>query len=43
VGAADPITFILVPVVLTAVALSATIIPAVRAVRIDPMVALKSE
>lgn len=43
VRAADPVTFILVPLVLTAVALSATIIPAVRAVRIDPMVALKSE
>jgi putative ABC transport system permease protein len=43
VGATDPVTFTLVPAVLTGVALAATVIPALRAVRIDPMAALKSE
>lgn len=39
----DPVTFAIVPVVLAAIAAAATIAPARRAVRVDPMEALREE
>ena len=43
VSAADPLTFIAVPMVVTAVAVLAAAIPAQRASRVDPITVLRAD
>jgi ABC-type lipoprotein release transport system permease subunit len=43
IGARDPVTFAVVPLLLGGVAFVATILPAKRPVRVEPIVALREE
>jgi ABC-type lipoprotein release transport system permease subunit len=43
VGARDPLTFVVVPATLFIVALAACVIPARRATRVEPVIALRGD
>jgi ABC-type antimicrobial peptide transport system permease subunit len=43
VSASDPMTFVVVALLLTAVAIAASVVPALQAARVDPMTTLRDE
>ena len=43
IDAVDPLTFVVIPLLLSAIALLASWIPARRAARIDPTISLRSD
>jgi putative ABC transport system permease protein len=43
VGPLDPLTYVITPVVILAVSLGASLWPAARAARVDPMIAMRAE